>query len=70
MFKALHSAFAINSYVNTSKIIQFVSSFLGVAIVTLLASLSGLAQVGVWQIIMYQVIWGAVLSVLPVLRKK
>ena len=70
MFSALHSAFAINSYINTSKIIQFVSSFLGVAIVALLAGLSGLAQVGVWQIIMYQVIWGAVLSVLPVLRKK
>ena len=70
MFEALHSAFAINSYVNTSKIIQFVSSFLGVTIVALLAGLSGLAQVGVWQIIMYQVIWGAVLSVLPVLRKK
>ena len=70
MFSALHSAFAINSYVNTSKIIQFVSSFLGVAIVTLLASLSGLAQIGVWQIILYQGIWAAVLSVLPILRKK
>mgnify|MGYP003291331788 CR=1 FL=1 len=70
MFSALHSAFTINSYVNTSKIIQFVSSFLGVAIVTLLAGLSSLAQIGVWQIILYQGIWAAVLSVLPILRKK
>ncbi len=70
MFSALHSAFAINSYVNTSKLIQFVSSFLGVLIVGVLAGLSGLAQVGVWQIIIYQVIWGIVLSLLPVLRKK
>ena len=70
MFSALHSAFSINSYINTSRIIQFVSSFLGVAIVTLLASLSGLAQIGVWQIILYQGIWAAVLSVLPILRKK
>lgn len=70
MFSALHSAFAINSYVNTSKLIQFVSSFLGVLIVSVLAGLSGLSQVGVWQIIIYQVIWGVVLSVLPVLRKK
>ena len=70
MFSALHSAFVINSYVNTSRIIQFVSSFLGVAIVALLASLSSLAQVGVWQIIIYQAIWATVLSVLPILRKK
>lgn len=70
MFSALHSAFAINSYVNTSRIIQFISSFLGVAIVTLLAGLSGLAQIGAWQIILYQAIWATVLSVLPVLRKK
>lgn len=70
MFSALHSVFAINSYVNTSKIVQFVSSFLGIAIVALLAGLSSLAQVGVWQIIIYQAIWATVLSILPVLRKK
>ena len=70
ILSSLHGAFLINSYVNTSRIIQFVSSFLGVAIVALLAFLSGLAQVGVWQIIIYQIVWGTVLSILPVFRKK
>ena len=70
MLSSLHGAFLINSYVNTSRIIQFVSSFLGVAIVALLAFLSGLAQVGVWQIIIYQIVWGTVLSILPIFRKK
>ena len=69
MLSALHSAFAISSYVTVSKIVQMVASFIGVAIVTLLAFLSGLAQIGVWQIIIYQAAWAIVLSVLPNLRK-
>ncbi len=69
MLKALHSAFAINSFVNSSKTVQLVASALGVATVVLLAFLSGLAQIGVWQILIYQAVWSIVLSVLPLLRK-
>ncbi len=69
MLSALHSAFAISSYVTVSKTVQLVASFIGVAIVALLAFLSGLAQIGVWQIIIYQAVWAVVLSVLPSFRK-
>ncbi len=69
MLSAIHSAFAISSYVTASRTVQLVASFIGVAIVTLLAFLSGLAQIGVWQIIIYQAVWTAVLSILPVVRK-
>lgn len=69
MLSAIHSAFAINSFVTMSKTVQLVASFIGVAIVTLLAFISGLAQIGVWQIIIYQAVWTAVLAVLPNLRK-
>lgn len=69
MLSALHSAFAISSYVTVSRTVQLVASFIGVAIVALLAFLSGLAQIGVWQIIIYQAVWAVVLSVLPHFRK-
>ncbi len=69
MLSALHSAFQISSYVNVSRTVQLVASFVGVAIVALLAFLSGLAQIGVWQIIIYQAVWAVVLSVLPKFRK-
>ena len=69
MLTALHSAFAINSYVTVSRTVQLVASFIGVAIVALLAVISGLAQIGVWQIIIYQAVWATVLAVIPYLRK-
>lgn len=69
MLMALHASFEINNFVNVSRVIQFVAAFLGVAGVVLLAFLSGLAQIGVWQIIMYQAVWSIVLSVLPLFRK-
>ena len=69
MLSALHSAFAISSYVTISRTVQLVASFIGVVIVALLAFLSGLAQIGVWQIIIYQAVWAVVLSVLPNFRK-
>ena len=69
MLMALHASFEINNFVNISRVIQFVAAFLGVAGVIALASLSGLAQIGVWQIIMYQAIWAIVLFVFPSLRK-
>lgn len=69
MLMALHASFEINNFVNVSRVIQFVAASLGVAGVVLLAFLSGLAQIGVWQIIMYQAVWSIVLSVLPLLKK-
>lgn len=69
MLMALHASFEINNFVNLSRVIQFVAAFLGVAGVVILAFLSGLAQVGVWQIIMYQAVWTIVLSVLPFMKK-
>ncbi len=69
MLTAIHSAFQISSYVTASRTVQLVASFIGVAIVAILAFLSGLAQIGVWQIIIYQAVWAVVLSVLPIIRK-
>ena len=69
MLSALHSAFAISSYVTVSRTVQLVASFIGVVSVSLLAFLSGLAQIGVWQIIIYQAVWAIILSVLPKFRK-
>ena len=69
MLSALHSAFAISSYVTVSRTVQLVASLIGVAIVMLLAFLSGLSQIGAWQIIIYQAVWAVVLSVLPNFRK-
>lgn len=69
MLMALHASFEINNFVNVSRVIQFVAAFLGVAGVVLLAFLSGLAQIGVWQIIVYQAVWAVALSLLPIFRK-
>ncbi len=69
MLMSLHASFEINNFVNIARVIQFVAAFLGVAGVVLLAFLSGLAQVGVWQIIIYQAVWSVVLSALPFIKK-
>ncbi len=69
MLKALHGAFSLSSFVNLSKTVGLVASFLGVMGVALLAFLSGLAQVGVWQIIIYQAIWAGALAVLSAIKK-
>lgn len=69
MLSALHSAFMISSYITVSRTVQLAASLIGVIIVMLLAFLSGLAQVGVWQIIMYQAVWTIVLALLPQFRK-
>ena len=70
MLSALHSAFVINSFVNSSKLIQFIASVIGVIIVALLTLLSGLSQIGVWQILMYQAVWAVVLAAPALARKK
>ena len=67
---ALHGAFVINSFVNSSKLIQLIASIIGVIIVALLTFLSGLSQIGVWQILMYQAVWVVILSVPALTRKK
>lgn len=68
MFMALHSAFEINASVNISRIIQLVSAFIGVAMVVLLTFVSGLSQIGVLQIIIYQAVWTMALSFVPFLK--
>ena len=70
MLSALHAAFGINNFVNITRIVQLAEAVIGAAVVVLLAFLSGLAQVGVWQIIIYQALWTLILSLLPTLRKK
>ena len=70
MLSALHAAFGINNFVNVTRIVQLAEAVIGAAVVVLLAFLSGLAQVGVWQIIIYQALWTLILSLLPTLRKK
>lgn len=70
MISALHGAFVINSFVNSSKLIQLIASIIGVIIVALLTFLSGLSQIGVWQILMYQAVWVVILAVPALTRKK
>ena len=70
MLAALHGAFVINSFVNSSRLVQYIASAIGAIIIALLTFLSGLAQIGVLQIILYQVIWAVILSVPALTRKK
>ena len=70
MVSALHGAFVINSFVNSSKMIQLIASVIGVIIMAVLTFLSGVSQIGVIQILMYQAIWGAILTVPALSRKK
>ncbi len=69
MLAALHGAFVINSFVNSSSLIQLIATAIGIIIMALFTFLSGLAQVGVWQIILYHIVWAVILSV-PVLTRK
>ncbi len=70
MLAALHGAFAINSYVNSSRLIQLIATVIGVIIMALFTFLSGISQIGVWQIIFYHIIWAVILSVPSFTRKK
>lgn len=69
MLSSMHTAFVIGNFINTSYIIQLIAAVFGVAIVSVLALLSGLAQISVWQIIMYQTFWSLLIGILPRLRK-
>ncbi len=70
MLSALHGTFVINSFVNSSRLIQLIASVIGAVIMALFTFMSGIAQIGVLQIIMYQVIWAVILSVPAFTRKK
>lgn len=70
MLSALHGSFVINSFVNSSKLIQFIASLIGVIIMAALTFLSGISQIGVWQVVLYQVIWGVILTAPALARKK
>ncbi len=70
MLAALHGSFVINSFVNSSRLIQLIASAIGVVIIALLTFLSGLSQIGVWQILMYQAVWAVILSAPAFTRKK
>ena len=70
MLAALHGSFVINSFVNSSRLIQLIASVIGVVIIALLTFLSGLSQIGVWQILMYQAVWAVILSAPAFTRKK
>ena len=70
MLAALHGAFVINSFVNSSRLIQVIASVISVIIMALFTFLSGLSQIGVWQIILYHTVWAVILSVPAITRKK
>lgn len=70
MLKALHGAFTVTACRNASRIVLIAAAVIGIILVTALAFLSGLAQVGVWQIIIYQAVWTAVAAVIGAARKK
>lgn len=70
MLAALHGTFVINSFVNSSRLIQLIASVIGAVIMALFTFMSAVAQIGVLQIILYQIIWAVILSVPALTRKK
>lgn len=70
MLSALHGAFVISSFVNSSRLIQLIASVIGVVIMAVLTFLSGISQIGVWQIAMYQIFWSIILCIPALTRKK
>ncbi len=70
MLASIHGAFVINSFVNSSRLIQLIATVIGVIIMALFTFLSGLSQIGVWQIILYHAVWAVILSVPAITRKK
>ena len=70
MLSALHGTFVINNFVNSSRLVQLIASVIGAVIMALFTFISSIAQIGVLQIILYQVIWTVILSVPAFTRKK
>lgn len=69
MLKALHISFGIIQSVNASKTVQIIAAVIGVLLVAALSFMSAVSQIAVWQIIIYQIIWGTVLYFLPAIKK-
>lgn len=69
MLKVLHLAFGITQYVNASKTVQVIASVIGVLLVAVLSLMSAISQISVWQIILYQLIWGMVLYLIPAIKR-
>lgn len=69
MLKALHSAFGVIQFVNASRTVQAVAAIIGILLVAVLSFMSAISQISVWQIILYQLVWGTVLYFLPAIKK-
>lgn len=69
MLKALHLAFGVTQYVNASRTVQAVAAVIGILLVACLSFMSAISQISVWQIILYQLVWGTVLYSLPAIKK-
>lgn len=69
MLKALHLSFRITQFVNASRTVQAVAAVIGVLLVGSLSLMSAVSQISVWQIILYQLVWGTVLYFLPAIKK-
>ncbi|MDE5995128.1 MAG: hypothetical protein K2G60_06410 [Oscillospiraceae bacterium] len=69
MLKALHSAFGVTQFVNASRTVQAVAAVIGILLVASLSFMSAISQISVWQIILYQLVWGTVLYCLPAIKK-
>lgn len=69
MLKALHLSFRITQFVNASRTVQLASAVIGVLLAAVLSFMSAISQISVWQIIIYQIIWGIVIYFLPAVKK-
>lgn len=69
MLKALHLAFGVTQYVNASRTVQAVAAVIGILLVASLSFMSAISQISVWQIMLYQLVWGIVLYFLPAIKK-
>ena len=70
MLAALHGAFVINNFVNSSRLIQIIAAVIGTIIVALFTFMSDMTPLGALQIGFYQIAWTIILSIPAITRKK
>lgn len=70
MLAALHGAFVINNFVNSSRLIQIIAAVIGTIIVALFTFMSDMTSLGALQIGFYQIAWAIILSIPAITRKK
>ena len=70
MLAALHGAFVINNFVNSSRLIQIIAAVIGTIIVALFTFMSDMTPLGALQIGFYQIAWAIILSIPAITRKK